>query len=432
MFELNEVFEKLQTLLEKKGAKLYSFEISESEKRELNTEKTDFNLLRTIYDNNAAVSVILSGKKGTAAGNDLTEEGLEKLVDDAMLSAESSMEDDANAIAERQTPETFRTGPWEADMNRFYQALSILLTQAKKDYPQVNILQLIADHTQTHSLYGNSSGTRFEHFDGVYHVTVEMSASDGEKNTGLNYMGLSTYDLDTPLMEQGSIRSHFEEAQKSLLGAQIDGKFEGTVIFTPDCLGEFLYSLESNYMMGSVIMDGTSQWLSRLNEQVASEKVTLTLASKDLRITEAQPYTSDGFKAENVALIEKGVLKNFILDLYASRKTGRPVTKNGGLSAVMEPGETPLKDIIAQVDRGLIVGGFSGGEPGANGEFSGVAKNSFYVEKGRIVGAVTETMINGNIESVFKNVLAVSKEQVWDGYSALPYLACGGIVISGK
>ena len=87
MFELNEVFEKLQTLLEKKGAKLYSFEISESEKRELNTEKTDFNLLRTIYDNNAAVSVILSSKKGTAAGNDLTEEGLEKLVDDAMLSA---------------------------------------------------------------------------------------------------------------------------------------------------------------------------------------------------------------------------------------------------------------------------------------------------------------------------------------------------------
>ena len=78
------------------------------------------------------------------------------------------------------------------------------------------------------------------------------------------------------------------------------------------------------------------------------------------------------------------------------------------------------------------MGGFSGGEPGANGEFSGVAKNSFYVEHGRVVGAVTETMINGNLESIFRNVLAVSREQVCDGSSVLPYLACGGIVISGK
>ena len=88
--------------------------------------------------------------------------------------------------------------------------------------------------------------------------------------------------------------------------------------------------------------------------------------------------------------------------------------------------------MIASVDKGLIVGGFSGGEPGANGEFSGVAKNSFYVENGKIVGAVTETMINGNLEQVFQNVIAVSKEQVCDGSSVLPWLACGGIVISGK
>jgi PmbA protein len=54
------------------------------------------------------------------------------------------------------------------------------------------------------------------------------------------------------------------------------------------------------------------------------------------------------------------------------------------------------------------------------------------VENGRIVGAVTETMINGNLEGVFKNVVAVSREQVCDGSSVLPYLACSGIVISGK
>jgi PmbA protein len=133
-----------------------------------------------------------------------------------------------------------------------------------------------------------------------------------------------------------------------------------------------------------------------------------------------------------VTVIEKGVLNTFLLNLYAAKKTGRPVTKNTSFAMVMEPGDKTLEEMIASVDRGLIVGGFSGGEPGANGEFSGVAKNSFYVENGKIVGAVTETMINGNLEQVFKNVIAVSKEQVCDGGSVLPWLACGGIVISGK
>jgi PmbA protein len=190
--------------------------------------------------------------------------------------------------------------------------------------------------------------------------------------------------------------------------------------------------LASNYIMGSVIMNGTSQWLNRIGERVASDKVTISLKARDDRLATAEPFTADGYRSEDVTVIGKGVLNTFLLNLYAAKKTGRPVTKNTSMAMVMEAGETPLADMIASMDRGLIVGGFSGGEPGANGEFSGVAKNSFYVEHGRVVGAVTETMINGNLESIFRNVLAVSREQVCDGSSVLPYLCCDGIVISGK
>ena len=98
----------------------------------------------------------------------------------------------------------------------------------------------------------------------------------------------------------------------------------------------------------------------------------------------------------------------------------------------MEPGSTPLEEIIANIDRGLLLGGFSGGQPGANGEFSGVAKNSFYIENGKIKGAVSETMVNGNLEKVFQNVVAVSSETACDGTSVFPYMASSGIIISGK
>ena len=379
-----------------------------------------------------SVTVIQDGKKGAAFGNDLSDAGLGKVVADALAAAASSIPDEANVIAEREEPETFRTGCYEADMPRLYDAVKAMMDTIGSDYPRVNLMQVIADHTSSHKLYVNANGTRFEHFDGAYSVTLEMSGSDGEKNTGLDYVGLTTHDLDTPLLSQGSLTQHLKDTEASLNSVPLPGKFEGTVILTPDCLGYFIYMLASNYVMGPVVMDGTSQWLNRLGEQVADGKVTLTLKAQDSRLATAQPFTGDGYRSEDVNVIGQGVLNSFILNLYAAKKTGRPVTKNTSFALVMEPGDTPVADIIASVDKGLIVGGFSGGQPGANGEFSGVAKNSFYVENGRIVGAVTETMINGNLENVFKNVIAISKEQVCDGSSVLPYLACGGIVISGK
>ncbi len=432
MNDIRIVSEKLEKLLTDRSVSVYEYTVSESETRELNTEKTDFNLFRTIFGGSVSVTVILDGRKGTASGNDLTDAGLEKAVSDAVLGAESSLKDDANVIAEKQEPETFSAGPLEADMPRLYARLQEMFEGITREYPHVNLLQVIADHERAHRLYANSNGTRFEQFSGAYHVSLEMSGSDGETNTGLDYTQIALHDLEKPFLDQGSMRNHMESVEKSLKSVSVNGKFEGSVIFTPDCVGEFMYMLMGNYMTNTVIMDGTSQWLNRLNEQVASDRITVTLKAEDDRLVDLQPYTSDGYKAENVTPIDHGVLKCFLLNLYAARKTGRPVSRNGGFSMVMEPGDTALNDMIASVKKGLIVGGFSGGEPGANGEFSGVAKNSFLVEDGKIVGAVTETMINGNLEQVFRNVEAVSRELVCDGTSVIPYVMSSGIVVSGK
>ncbi|MBQ7058703.1 MAG: TldD/PmbA family protein [Firmicutes bacterium] len=432
MSNIREVSEKVNRLLNEKQQKVYAFEVTESEKRELNTENAEFSLYRTIFDSKINVTTIQEGRKGSASGNDLTDEGISKAVDDAILGAASAEPDTANQIAEKQENGVFHTGLYEADMDLFYQKLEDLLGTIEKKHPRIKILALIADHTKSHTIYANSNGTEFETFDGAYHVEIEFAGFEGERTTGLSYTGIATYDLETPLIEQGDIEIQLSDAEKALNQAGFDGKFEGTVVFTPGCLGFFLYMLSYNYLSPSVIMDGTSRWLDKVGEKVASEKITIELKAQDERLVELDAYTDDGYRAENVKVIKNGVLMTHLLDLYAAGKTGRNVTKNSSMNVVMEPGEISLEEIIASVSRGLIVGGFSGGEPGANGEFSGVAKNAFYIENGKIAGAVSETMINGNLEDVFRNVTAISKEIICDGSMALPYMASSGIVISGK
>ena len=78
------------------------------------------------------------------------------------------------------------------------------------------------------------------------------------------------------------------------------------------------------------------------------------------------------------------------------------------------------------------MGRFSGGQPSSNGDFSGVAKNSFLIENGKIGPALSETMIAGNLADMLNHLRAVSREQVADGMSVLPYMAFDGITISGK
>ena len=86
--------------------------------------------------------------------------------------------------------------------------------------------------------------------------------------------------------------------------------------------------------------------------------------------------------------------------------------------------------MIKDVDKGIILCRFSGGSPSDNGDFSGVAKNSFYIENGEIQYPITETMISGNIAQMFMNIIDISNDTIDFGYNILPWISFDGITIS--
>ena len=179
-------------------------------------------------------------------------------------------------------------------------------------------------------------------------------------------------------------------------------------------------------------MTGTSPWKEKLGEQVADERLTISIAPLDGRIVCGERITGEGFPAENYDLIKNGRLNAFALSLYSANKLGLSRAKNDSDNIIIEAGDKPLDEIIASIDRGILVGRFSGGAPAPNGDFSGVAKNSFLIENGKIGPALSETMISGNFAEMLFRLRGVSKEQIAAGLFVLPYLAFDGITISGK
>ncbi|WP_026523912.1 MULTISPECIES: TldD/PmbA family protein [unclassified Butyrivibrio] len=432
MSEMREVADLFDNILIDKKIDKYTYVLVESEKQELNAQNGEFKLMRTVFDYYTSLTVFKDNKMGSASGNDLSKDALVKLAEDGLTASESSPEDPCHDIAPDQGKEVFRQGPYEPDMDKFIERIQECLDSIKKEYPKVNVMAAVGSYDKSHWISRNTNGTEFEDFSGHYNFFFEISAREDDKTSGFGWAGVTVDDLDTPFIDRGNLRQSLEDISNSIHTKSIDGKFEGTVILTPGAASNFLGMLISHYMSDGVIIDGTSLWLDKVGEKVASDKLTVSKKPFDDRIVGGERGTQDGFRAEDVTLIENGVLKTHSLSLYAANKTGRPVVKNTGWSLVVEPGDKPLSEIIKSVDKGLIMGGFSGGEPGTNGDFSGVAKNSFFVENGEIKYALSETMVNGNLGEIVKNIRDISKELVCNGNSVVPYIAVDGVVISGK
>ncbi len=398
---------------------------------EFNIDGGEFSLLRTIFNEAVSVTAFVGGRKGTASTNALDRESLDRAVSDAVAAAGSGVPDDAWDISPKGEGE-FTDGCLECDKDAFFAAIGKLKRDVEERWPNILMEQLIASHRYTQSVYLNSNGARYVEERGRYETDLMFSAHDGDKASSFFGTGAVFTDPAKPIVEMGSIAADLEAVSKQTDPKSIGGKFEGTLVLTPMMLGEFIGLAAENFASDGVIIEGTSPWKDKLGKQVADTRLNVRLAPHDPEIVCGERVTSDGFVSEDYDFIRDGVLQCFPLSLYASNKTGFGRAKNTSGAVVVPAGDTPLEQLIAGVDRGLLLGRFSGGQPGTNGDFSGVAKNSFLIENGKVTDAVSEIMINGNLADLLMNLRGISKERVADGMSVLPYAAFDGVTISGK
>lgn len=432
MTDIKRIAEKTKQLLSDAGAQKAQYTVTEKETHEFNVDGGEFSLFRTLFDRSLSITAYKDQKKGSAFTNQFDDAAVEGAVADCIKSAESGMADEAFDIAPRQESETFREGTYEPDIDLFFQRTRELMEDIQKRHPKILMEQMIVSHDKIHTVYQNTNGTEFESYKGAYSVSLMFSAHEGEATTSFFGSGIYTDSLDRPFIEMGSVEKDLSDTEAQLSTIPVEGKFEGVIVLTPGSLGEFLGNAISNFASDGVILEKTSIWLDKLDKQVADERLTISMRPKDPRIVCGERYTADGFRSEDYDLIKDGVLKSFLLSLYVANKSGFAPAKNTSFSLVIEGGDTPYEDMIGKIKKGLIIGRFSGGQPGINGDFSGVAKNSFLVEDGVVKGAVSETMINGNLADLLNNLVAISRETVADGSTVLPYMAFDKVIISGK
>ncbi len=415
------------------GADKAQCHISKSEKHELNVAIDNISLFRTTFDTAVDLLGLVGndGKKGTVAINKTDTESIGKAVWEVIQLAGSSKADPANDISGTQLSKSFSSGPAHGDLDNMYVRLKEFLAYSKAAYPNTLIEEINFDFTRTESVFVNSNEVEFRSNNGAYNFDAVFTSKDGVKTSSMNYVECRFKDLNLPIKDIGGIDRLFNQSAHQLQVGSVPGKFNGPIIITPECLSDFIVFF-TGYLSNFAMIAGNSVYQDKLGQKIADCGLTLRSNPIGPEPAPAYFYTDDGFEAKNTTIIANGILNSFLLDLYAANKTGRPKADNMGGYYVIDAGDSSLNEMIQSTPRGLLLCRFSGGNPGNNGDFSGVAKNSYYIENGKIRYPIKETMVSGNIVAMLENIDQISKERNNDGYNLLPWIKFNNITISGK
>lgn len=396
---------------------------------EITYDKTDVGMVRTTVEDQVAITVFVGTAKGQASltgrSPDLVEQGLRE----AIAAARAGLADPANrVVVGPSTPRTER-GDVRPDKDAMLDTVVRHQQHMSDRYPAILMRDSTYQFRNSWRSFANSAGVRHQERHAGYAATSIFSARDGEKATSFNYTSASSPTPFPELIEVGTLRDLLDGTIRSLDPKPIPGTFVGDVIFTPDSLGTLLEPVFSA-LSGYTLMKGTSPYQDALGAVIASP--LLTVANRPCSSDFLAPaFDGSGVPSSDLAVITRGTLDNHLIDWYTSRKLERPMT--AGTSAFdVAPGDRTFDEIVASTERGIILGRFSGGAPNPKLDFSGVAKNSFYVEDGQVRHAVQETMIAGNFADLLHAIRAVGSTAVNFGGHRFPAVATTGATISTK
>lgn len=433
MERLQKIAELILAEARAQGADYAHCVVRESEKREFNVDGGRFSLMRTLFDRDVAVTAVKDQRKGTVHVNRFDEDAVRGAVAECMAVCDSSEPDPAWQFCDEPVDESYIQGCPDCDTDMLFTRTKELLEDIRERHPKILIEQMITSHDAYRSIYMNSNGVVYRPTAGSYSFSLMYSAHEGEKSTSFFGSDVTVAALDKPVIECAFIDKELSQIEDQLDPEPLSGKFTGTAVLAPAALSEIvLGTIFGNFVSDISLIDNTSVWKDKLGEKVADECLSVTLKAGGEDVVIGQRVTGEGYPAEDYDLIRDGRLVSFSLSQYGANKTGGKRAGNSAGNVVIPAGGQSLEEIIAGIDHGILVMRFSGGEPAPSGEFSGVAKNSFLIENGKQVNALTETMISGCVPDMLNSIRAISSDLLKDGSVSLPYIAFDGVTISGK
>lgn len=393
----------------------------------------------------AGLRVLLGQKQGSSYTSDLTPEGIQQMVASAIDIARITEPDPYAGL-----PEAAELGQITTDLG-LASDLSLSTAEKIELAKRAEKAALSLDPRITNSdgaSFDSHSGTRVfansRGFLGSYRSTSCSLSAVPVAKSGERMERDYWYSIGrdhTKLESPEHIGRLAAERVLRRLGARKIPTQQATIVLDPR-VARSLVGHVFGAVTGDAIYRKSSFLLDKIDQVVAHPSVTIVDDPTIPGLFGSSPFDDEGVPGRRNLLIEKGVLKTYLLHTYTARKlslkttgnasrglTGSPGTGHGNL--YLEAGTMTPEEILKAVGTGLFITELIGqGVNTVNGDYSRGACG-LWIENGELTYPVAEVTVAGNLSEMLKNILYIGNDLEFRGSTSAPTIAIGGMTISG-
>jgi PmbA protein len=382
--------------------------------------------------------------------SDLSPEGLERFIADALELVDISQED---AFAGPADDEAIMKGPPQ-DLDLYDErtgdvtaAQALIIAKrgetAARDADSRISNSDGATYSRSYGCFAMalSAGFRGGYAGSMSSLSVVPVAEDagGKKRRGFYY---TAKRFREDLEDAEAVGKQAAKRTIRKLGARKVNTQEAPVIFDPDAARSIL-GLFASCAMGSAFWRKSTYLLGREGEVVTSPLLTIDDDPLMPRGLGSRPFDGEGIECAPRTIVDKGRLTTILCDSYSARKLGRKSTASasrsagGGVGAstsnyILRPTGERASDIIRGTVSGLYVTEMMGfGFNPVTGDFSRGA-SGFWVDRGELAFPVNEVTISLNLDDLLKRIDAVGNDLEIKSSTASPTIRVSKMTIAGS
>jgi PmbA protein len=422
--------------------------ISEGDEFSANVRMRELESLKEAGSRGAGLRIMMGKKTGASYTSDLSAEGIGHLVKSAIELADITTEDPHAGLPD---PEELGAIPgdlqlYSPDVEQLETALKIETARRAEEAalsadPRIfNSEGASFDTNVGRHIFANSRGFAGEYRATYCSLSAIPVARDGDSMERDYWYTIARgfAQLEAP-EEVGRTAAH--RALRRLHAVKVETQ-KVPVVFEPRTARTLLDNL-FEAVHGMSIYRQESFLAGKLGEKVASENVTVADDGTVPGLFGTSPFDDEGVPSRRTVVIERGVLKNYLLNTYAARKLGmkttgnasRGLTGNAGIGRgnfYMEKGVQTPEQIIAGIPNGFYVTELMGfGVNIVTGDYSRGAAG-LWIRNGELAFAVSEVTIAGNLKDMLLGLETVGSDLEFRGSVAAPTVKIGEMTVGGK
>ena len=444
---LESVAREVLRLASSAGATDAEVTVLEGDEFEVSVRMGEIETLKDAGSRGIGVRILIGQKAGSASTSDFSEVGLEHMVRSAVDLARIATDD---PFAGLPSPEEL--GQIEGDLRLHSPDIADLPPARRIEIAkQTEAAALAFDSRITNSegaSFGSYTGTRIfansRDFLGRYRtsscsLSMTAVARDGDK-LERDYWYSSARSLANLESPEHIGRTAAARTLRRL-GARKVPTQNVPVIFEPRVARTLVGHL-FDALTGEAVYRKSSFLTGKLDEQIAAAGVTVINDGTLPGLFGTAPFDAEGVPTRKTVLLDRGVLRSYLLNTYSARKLARQTTGSAarGLAGntgaapanlYLAAGNTEPEDMISSVKNGFLVTELLGsGVNILNGDYSRGAAG-LWIENGKTAYPVHEVTIASNLRRMLERIDAVGSDLEFRGAIASPTVLIREMTVSG-